>query len=52
MIDHNIWIGFDLVNSAGLDEFLPVIYIQRFGSERETTDRIKLISALIICSTT
>jgi hypothetical protein len=34
-----------------LDEFVSVIYIQSFGSGREMTDRNKLVSASIICST-
>jgi hypothetical protein len=34
------------------DEFVSVIYIQSFGSGRETTNQNKLVSTSIICSAT
>jgi hypothetical protein len=35
-IANNIWTGFNLVNTSESDKFSPVIYIQSFGSGRDT----------------
>jgi hypothetical protein len=47
-IDNNKWKRFDLANTREPNEFVPLIHL--FRSRREATDRIKRISAMIICS--